>query len=273
MMISLPCLISLFILLCKRADVVTASHDEKPTPKAIDEFEHLADNNVIKDDRTKLVTYYLEDFVKDDQVKERVLSRHLKGAKAGKGSTVVPTRLREPSPSVCECEKGVSEEDCQKRKIAVEKQLLQIFALQEELEQFGVEPIDYDNAKYLDLQCIAQANAVQIAYLKQQNTNHALATTDSDCNESARKNFCTSNCNEITVLFGRGCKERETPRDTTICLLQAAQFNGEVTAVLKQQLQITSLEKNSLAVLVVIFVSLQANQLLCHRVCCNFRIF
>ena len=214
----------------------------------IDEIDHPT-NNVMKNNRAKLITNYLEDFVKDDLVKERVLSRHLKGkgAKAGKGSNLDPTRLREPtsdSAVLWECEKGLSEEDCQARKIAVEKQMLQMIALQEKLEQEGVVAIDYDDFKYLDIECIAQANAVQIAYHKVQLQNHALATTDSDCNESARENFCTSNCNEIIVLFGSGCTERETPRDIIAnSYAQVADINAQLIAVLKQQAQIAALEE------------------------------
>ena len=152
-----------------------------------------------------------------------------------------PTSSPTPSPSLCECDEDLSEEECQAQKIAVEKQMKQIIGFQKQLEQLGVVPIGYDDFKYLELLCLRAAMANYIEYLKMQNQNYITATGDGDCKEIARNNYCASNCKGLTVSYGNGCKERETPRDITSCA-EASDFNAEVIQILPEQLQIAALE-------------------------------
>jgi len=137
----------------------------------------------------------------------------------------------------------MSEQLCQAQQTALQKQRLQIQALQEELFDEGVEVPDW---KYLDLGECANSYATLIAFLKLQVQNAALATLgNGDCNQLRLEHFCNYYCTRlpISVSFGDGCKENQTPREITCSWEELPRFNSEVIAILKQKLQISALEK------------------------------
>ena len=141
------------------------------------------------------------------------------------------------------CPTDMSEQQCQAEQTALQKQRLQIQALQEKLFDEGVEVPDW---KYLDFGECANSYATLIAFLKLQAQNAALATLENgDCNQLRRENFCNYYCTglPVSVSFGDGCKENQTPREITCSWGEIARFNSEVIAILKQKLQISFLEK------------------------------
>merc|ERR1719352_121525 len=87
-----------------------------------------------------------------------------------------PTPSSQPSRNdgcVYVCPTDMSEQQCQAEQTALQKQRLQILALQEKLFDEGVEVPDW---KYLDFGECANSYATLIAFLKLQAQNAALAT-------------------------------------------------------------------------------------------------